>query len=74
MITSCPKCGGEMVEGRIHHPLQCFFGYKEINQRQFSFSFEADIQTVKACVNCGYLEFYLKPEELQKLKRLAVRR
>lgn len=68
MADVCPKCGGEMDEGRIPIPHKYLFGYK--SKRQKHFSFEANIERVRACLSCGYLEFYLKPREVKsRLKK-----
>ena len=62
MATACPKCGGDMVPGRIPSPLKYLFGFKSDDQRHFSF--ETNIQKATACAACGYVELYLDPEEL----------
>jgi predicted nucleic-acid-binding Zn-ribbon protein len=64
MAETCPKCGGEMDEGRIPAPHKWLLGYK--SDRQKHWSFEANVEQVKACMGCGYLEFYLDPEEVRK--------
>ena len=66
MDTACPKCGGEMDEGRIPVPHKFLFGYKSEEQKHFSS--ECNIQKAKACTDCGYLEFFLDPEELKSKK------
>lgn len=65
--TGCPKCGGSMDEGRIPVPQKFLLGYKSEEQKHFSF--ECNIQKAKACLECGYLEFFLDPEELKSKKQ-----
>ncbi len=68
MEENCIKCGGEMDEGRIPIPHKYLFGYKSKSQKHFSF--EANIQRARVCLCCGYLEFYLDPNEIkEKLKK-----
>lgn len=62
MKDVCPKCDGEMDEGRIPFPLKYFFGYKSKNEKYGSF--EKNVEKAKACLNCGYLELYLDPKKL----------
>jgi predicted nucleic-acid-binding Zn-ribbon protein len=52
-----------MDEGRIPVPLNFLCGYKSNKQKHFSF--ESSIQNARACLDCGYLEFYLNPEEVK---------
>jgi hypothetical protein len=66
MTTTCEKCGGEMIDGRIPTPLKYLFGFKADDQKHFSF--EASIQKARACTGCGHVELYLDPQEL-KAKR-----
>ena len=62
MSTSkCPKCGGPMDTGRVETPLV----YKS-DQPGF-FSSRYLVHQAQACTQCGYLEFYLNPEKLEKL-------
>ena len=63
MNDSCPKCDGKMDEGRIPSPLKYLFGYKSEDQKHFSF--ETNVDKAKACLECGYLEFYVDPNELK---------
>jgi predicted nucleic-acid-binding Zn-ribbon protein len=63
MEKKCPKCSGETIEGRIPSPLKYLFGFKSDDQKQFSF--ESNVQKASACTACGYVEFYLDPEELK---------
>ena len=60
---TCPKCGGEMDEGRVPKVLNWMSGYKSDSQKHFSF--EVNLETAKACLSCGYVEFYLDPEKLR---------
>jgi len=66
MKKECAKCGAETVEGRVPSPLKYLFGFKADDQRHFSF--ETNIQKACACTACGYVEFFLDPQEL-KAKR-----
>ncbi len=59
----CPKCGGQMDNGRIPTPLKFLFGYKSDTRKHWSF--ESNVGKAKACVQCGYLELYIDPEELR---------
>ncbi len=63
MARTCPKCSGEMIQGRIPSPLKYLFGFKSDDQKHFSF--ETNIQKASACKTCGYVELYLDPEELK---------
>ncbi|MHC4069903.1 MAG: hypothetical protein ACYS18_05465 [Planctomycetota bacterium] len=63
MDTACPKCRGQMDEGRIPVPLKFLLGYKSKEQKHFSF--ESNIQKARVCLECGYLEFFLNPEEIK---------
>ena len=60
----CPKCGGEMDEGRVPKGLKWFSGYKSASQKHFSF--EVNFERARACLQCGYVEFYLDPGRLRK--------
>ena len=64
MEKKCPKCSGEMIEGRIPSPLKYLFGFKSDDQKHWSF--ETNIQKASACAKCGFVEFYLDAEELSK--------
>ena len=65
--TSCPKCNGEMIDGRIPSPMKYFFGFKSFDQKQFSF--ETNIHKAKACIVCGYIDLYLDPDELNSKRK-----
>jgi len=67
MNAVCPKCSGKMDEGRVPVPLKFLFGYKSTEQKHFSF--ECNIQKAKACLDCGYLELFVDPEELKSKKK-----
>jgi predicted nucleic-acid-binding Zn-ribbon protein len=60
----CPKCNSQMDQGRVPKPLTWFSGYKSDSQKHFSF--EVNIEKAKACLNCGYLEFYINPDKLKE--------
>ena len=62
MTSLCPKCEGEMDDGRIPFPLKYLFGYKSLNQEYPSF--ELNVEKAKACLKCGYIELYLDPDKL----------
>jgi hypothetical protein len=68
---SCPKCSGEMLNGTAGvSALRLWFRPEETAVRHVSFkltSAHADIVRAKACKACGYLEFHVDPEYLQKL-------
>ncbi len=64
MSELCPKCSGEMDVGRMPIPHKYLFGYK--SERQKHFAFEDNVQKAKACLNCGYLELYIDPEEVKE--------
>ena len=61
--NTCPKCGGEMDEGRVPKGLSWFTGYKSDSQTHFSF--EVNFERASACLSCGYVELYLSPEKLR---------
>ena len=63
MDRACPKCRGQMDEGKIPVPLKYLLGYKS-NERKH-FSFESNIQKARVCLDCGYLEFFLNPKEVK---------
>ena len=63
MADACPKCGGEMIAGRVPSPQKWLLGFKSDEQKRFSF--ESNIQRASACTACGYVELYLDPEELK---------
>jgi hypothetical protein len=52
-----------MDEGKIPVLLKFLLGYKSNEQKHFSF--ESSIQKAKVCLDCGYLEFFLNPEEVK---------
>lgn len=59
----CPKCNEPMDEGRLSagNPI----GY--VSQKQTGMIRRpATIQLARACVNCGYVELYVDPNELKK--------
>ena len=64
MSNTCPKCGGEMIQGRIPSPLKYLFGFKSDDQKHRSF--ETNIQKASACSGCGYVELYLDADDLKK--------
>ncbi|MHA2290500.1 MAG: hypothetical protein ACXABG_17070 [Promethearchaeota archaeon] len=52
-----------MDEGRIPGLLKFLSGYKSTEGKHFSF--ESNIQKARVCLDCGYLEFFLNPEEVK---------
>jgi predicted nucleic-acid-binding Zn-ribbon protein len=62
MTAKCPKCGGEMEEGRIANKF--LFGFKSARQKHWSF--EANVEKARACLDCGYIEMYVDPQEVKK--------
>lgn len=60
---ACPRCGGEMDDGRIPMGLKWLCGYKSNSQKHFSF--EVNFEKARACLSCGYVELYLDPEKLR---------
>lgn len=61
MTAKCPKCGGAMEEGRIANKF--LFGFK--SNRQKHWSFEANVQKAHACLDCGYVEMYVDPQQVK---------
>lgn len=63
MNTSpCPKCGGPLDEGSA----SASSGALVYRSNQQSPSTKTTvIRAARVCLNCGYVEFYLKPEELK---------
>ena len=66
---ACPKCDHAMDLGRISVTGEGGdIGYVSDKQKGM-FANVTKVQAGRACPNCGYVEFYLKPEELKaKLK------
>jgi len=65
---TCPKCGGQMDEGRVPWGMRNFTEYKSTSQKHFTT--EVNFERAKACLDCGYVELYLDPKILRsKLKR-----
>lgn len=56
---NCSKCGGEMDEGNITR-----IGY--VSKKQTGFAIATQVQKVRACLQCGFLEWYLDPQELRQ--------
>ncbi len=67
MNPSCPKCGGAMDDGRIPIPLKYLFGYKSSDQKHLTM--ESNVDKARACVDCGYLELYVNPDEIRKKRK-----
>ena len=64
MSAVCPKRNGEMIPGNLDPSGRAYTRFKA--KSQGFFSFRTHLQKVLACVECGYLEFYLDPEELSR--------
>ena len=55
----CPKCGGEMDEGRLTQTAYIS------NRQQGMIRQGTNISHARACVSCGYVELYVDPAELR---------
>lgn len=60
----CPKCHGEMDEGRLSGQ----FWYTPDNAKVNFFSLGAEVQLTRAraCLDCGYVETYIDKETLRR--------
>ena len=63
----CPKCGGEMDKGRVPIGLRFLVGYKSLRHKRWSF--EVNPKGARACLQCGFLELYLDPRELESKRQ-----
>lgn len=61
--ANCPKCNGEMDEGRVSSGED--LRYLSNRQRGMIRS-PTVIQKARACLNCGYIELYVDVAELKK--------
>lgn len=59
----CPKCGGPVDEG-IASASSGALVYR--SNRQPPKTKTTVIRAARVCLNCGYVEFYLKAEELKE--------
>lgn len=59
----CSKCNGPMEEGRMSASDPIGF----VSQKQTGMLRKATmIRAARACLDCGYVELYLDPQELKK--------
>jgi predicted nucleic-acid-binding Zn-ribbon protein len=61
----CPKCNEHMDEGHISWAGSGATGYVSKKQTGM-FRRATAIQLARVCMNCGYVELYLDPNELKK--------
>lgn len=63
MTAICPKCNGEMDEGRA----SADEGIRYVSNRQTGMiRTPTPMRRALACLTCGYVELYLDPAELKK--------
>ncbi len=63
MMVNCPKCNGEMDEGRASSGE----GIRYVSNRQTGMiRTPTPMNRARACLSCGYVELYLDPAELKK--------
>ncbi len=61
--TNCPKCNGEMDEGRASAGDEIRY----VSNRQTGMLRTATlVRRARVCLTCGYVELYLDPVELKK--------
>ncbi len=60
---ACPKCGGQMDQGRMQGLLQYVSDNAEA--RFWSMGPEVRVSRANVCLVCGYMELYLDPEALR---------
>ena len=59
----CPKCNGAMEEGRLSAGDPIGF----VSQKQTGMIRKpTTLKQARACLNCGFVELYLDPQELKK--------
>jgi predicted nucleic-acid-binding Zn-ribbon protein len=59
----CPKCSGEMDEGRVSADDKLYY----VSDRQSgTFKVATPVRKSKACLSCGYVELYLDAAELKQ--------
>ena len=61
---SCPKCNEPLDEGRISLTGSDYLAYLS-NKQTGMIRTATTIKQARACANCGYVEMYLDPKELQ---------
>lgn len=64
--TGCPKCGGEMDEGKLLSAGSWSYISGHSSAKFFSMPIMEDPKRARACLTCGYLELYINPEDLAK--------
>ncbi len=65
--SRCPKCKGEMDEGKMTPPLGFGFAYVSDNwSKRFLSIGGVPVTRAKACYRCGHIKFYLDPDALRK--------
>ncbi len=67
--ASCPKCGGEMDEGKLWDNIPYFSNNSPTGF--LSNAGSVSVVRAKACLTCGYLELYVDPQELAKRRRVG---
>jgi len=60
----CPRCNEQMDEGHVSFSGSAA-GYVS-NQQTGMLRKAATIRLARACLNCGYVELFLDPNELKK--------
>ena len=61
--AGCPKCGGEMDEGKIiGEGLSYVSGHS--SAKFFSLPIMESPKRARACLTCGYVEFYVNAQAL----------
>ena len=63
MTANCPRCNGEMDEGRVSAGEDARY---MSNRQTGMVRSPTRIQRARACLSCGYVELYLDPAELKK--------
>lgn len=68
METSlCPKCGGEIDQGFVTTTGGVAgLSYMPGSQEGKFWPKSIDLRRAKACLVCGYVEFYVDPDEIRK--------
>ena len=61
----CPKCNEPLDEGFVSVTGSGFYGYVSRKQTGMLKSV-TKINLARVCLNCGYVELYLDPNELKK--------
>lgn len=61
--TPCPKCNGEMDEGRVSADQELRY---LSNRQKGMLRSPTLIHRARACLTCGYIELYVDVAELKK--------